>query len=242
MRRGFTIHHNGPPAKCVGRDHGRCVAFWAAVKNYHVNTRGWSDIAYSFGVCPHGTRFEGRGWVKSQWANGDDVVGPDNGRDREWYTVLVFLGQDATVHEKPTPEMVEGVKAVIAEGRRLGRCGLEVLPHNAFKVKNCPGPEFTALAAKWNNAPLDTGSGITPPPEDDVLTNAQDLALQESVTRLRNIESTLGWFAPILKRLDATDDVVLDVATKALAITGGSPTVDDLAAALKQVFAELGEV
>jgi LAS superfamily LD-carboxypeptidase LdcB len=88
----------------------------------------------------------------------------------------------------------------------------------------------------------DTRSGTTPAPdlEDDVLTNAQDLALQESVTRLRNIESTLGWFAPILKRLDATDDVVLDVATKALAITGGSPTVDDLAAALKQVFAELG--
>lgn len=149
MKKGFVIHHNGPPARCVGQPHSRCERYFAAVKNFHVNDQGWSDIAYSFGVCPHGIRFTGRGWDKNQFANGSDVVGPYDGKDSEWYTVLVFLGTD----EKPTAEMVEGVKALIVEGRSRGRCGQRVLPHNAFKVKPCPGPEFTALAAVWDNNP-----------------------------------------------------------------------------------------
>lgn len=154
MRRGFTIHHNGPPASCVGKTHDRCVAFWSAVRNYHLS-KGWSDIAYSFGVCPHGVRFTGRGWDRNQWANGSDVVGPDDGADAYWYTVLVFIGTD----EAPTVEMVDGVRELIGEGRASGRCGNRVLPHNAFKVKACPGPEFTEYAAQWDNAPLSDPQG-----------------------------------------------------------------------------------
>lgn len=149
-KRGFVIHWNGPAAKCVGQSHDRCERFWLAVKSYHVNTKGWSDIAYSFGVCPHGVRFTGRGWFKNQFANGRDVVGPNDGADSEWYTVLVFLGEG----EKPTEAMTKGVKALIHEGRTADHCGDRVLPHNAFKVKTCPGPEFTAFAKLWDNQPL----------------------------------------------------------------------------------------
>jgi hypothetical protein len=150
-RYGFTIHWNGPAARCVDQPHSRCQNFWAAVRNYHVNTKGWSDIAYSFGVCPHGVRFTGRGWTKSQFANGEDVVGPDDGGDKYWFTVLAFLGEG----EVPTSEMVEGVRALIAEGRSSGRCGPRVLPHNAFKRKTCPGTEFTIHAKAWDDQPLE---------------------------------------------------------------------------------------
>lgn len=169
MKRGWTIHHNGPPANCVGRSHDRCERFWAAVKSYHVDTKGWSDIAYSFGVCPHGTRFVGRGWHKNQFANGSDVVGPYDGRDSEWYTVLVFLGGE----EKPSKEMVSGVRSLIAEGRFSGLCGDRVLPHNAFKVKACPGPEFTALARQWDTAPL---TPPVAPPEADIMFTVEEAA------------------------------------------------------------------
>jgi hypothetical protein len=159
-KRGFTIHHNGPNANCLGRPHSRCEAFWASVRSYHTaeppNGRGWSDIAYSFGICPHGLRLVGRGWDRAQWANGSDVVGVDDGRDAEWYSVLVFIGWDdkTGIEEQPTTEMVAATAALIDEGRRTNRCDTRVTPHNFWKQKRCPGLVFTALAKEWDNAPL----------------------------------------------------------------------------------------
>jgi hypothetical protein len=175
-RKGFVIHHNGPPAGCVGKSHDRCEAFWNGVRNYHVRTKGWTDIAYSFGVCPHGTVFTGRGWSKAQWANGSDQVGDDDGRDSEWYTVLAFVGggeqggfHTGSPEEKVTAQMESGLRELIALGRRTGRCGNRVLPHNAFKRKACPGPTLTAFArqldrksAKGNATPTPEGDDMDP--------------------------------------------------------------------------------
>lgn len=187
-RYGFTIHHNGPPARCLDRPHTRCVAFWNAVEDFHVNMKGWSGIAYSFGMCPHGTRFVGQGWDRAQFANGEDVVGPEDGSDSHWYTVLVFLGWEPDadgnpVDEEPTPAMVAGVRALIAEGRSSGRCDDRVLPHNAFKFKRCPGAAFTALAAAWDNKPLTT------PTEAPDVTPEQD-------ARLKRIDARLSALVP----------------------------------------------
>lgn len=166
-RRGFVIHHNGPPANCVGRAHTRCQQFWDAVCRYHGEKFGakWAPTSlYSFGMCPHGVRFEGRGWTQSQAANGRDVVGADDGGDAYWYTVLAFLGGD----EKPTGEMVAGLADLIGEGRDSGRCGQRVLPHNRFKIKACPGPELTDQAYAWDNAPLNRLTPTPLPEEDDM--------------------------------------------------------------------------
>jgi len=162
MKRGYVLHHNGPPADCLDRPHTRCVAYWAAVRSFHMaappNGQGWSDIAYSFGVCPHGMRLTGRGWNKNQFANGTDLVGTNDGPDSEWYTVLVFIG----IGEAPTDQMVNAVIALIDEGRNSGRCANRVLPHNAFKQKACPGPEFTTYAQLWDNRAL-----VAPTQEED---------------------------------------------------------------------------
>ena len=156
MKNGFVIHHNGPPANCIDRPHTRCEVFWASVRSYHVNTKGWSDIAYSFGICPHGARFTGRGWDKNQFANGEDVVGVEDGPDRDWYSVLAFVGggYDSVPEEKVTPSMLLGLSRLIDEGRDTGRCGLAVLPHKDFKPKPCPGPTLTALARAWDDRPF----------------------------------------------------------------------------------------
>lgn len=162
MKRGFTIHHNGPPVYTRHTEHSRCEAFWRAVRNFHVNSNGWSDIAYSFGICIHGIRFEGRGWYKNQFANGADEVGANDGPDREWYTVLAFLGEG----EAPSIAMLAGLEVLVEEGRSRRLCGLQVLPHNAFKRKACPGPELTALAYVWNNNPLLSFGTLAPIGED----------------------------------------------------------------------------
>jgi len=157
MRKGFTLHHNGPPANCLGRPHDRCQQFWRAVRDYHTNPepigQGWSDIAYSFGVCPHGIPFEGRGWTKRQFANGSDLVPPNDGDDSQWYTILAFVGGGPGTgyeNEPPTPAMIARIRALISEGRTSGRCGLAVKPHNDFKKKPCPGVELTAWAEEWD--------------------------------------------------------------------------------------------
>ena len=157
MRRGFTIHHNGPNANCLGKPHSRCEGFWAGVKAFH--QQKWpdsNDIAYSFGVCPHGIRLEGRGWDKNQFANGTDLVGANDGADSEWYTVLTFIGwdPDTGVEEQPTPSMIAATAALIEEGRGSGRCSTRVTPHNFWKDKRCPGLVFTARARQWDNQPI----------------------------------------------------------------------------------------
>lgn len=191
-KQGFVIHHNGPNVRIrEGDSHDRCIAYWNGVKAYHVGTKGWSDIAYSFGVCIHGRRFVGRGWDRNQFANGTDVVGSYDGRDSEWYTVLVFLGwNDDSRHpvdEEPSRAMVAGVRALIAEGRNTRRCGSRVLPHNAFKPKRCPGATFTAYAAQWNRAALND-------PKESPDVNADQDA------RLKRIEARLNALVPDIPR------------------------------------------
>lgn len=162
MRRGFTLHHNGPVARCVGQPHTRCVSFWEAIKRIHkAKWPNFPNTAYSFGMCPHGVRFTGCGWDGRQVANGIDVVGINDGTDSEWYTVLSFIGGGYTdengvwvPEEKVTTEMLAGLQQLVDEGRDTGRCGLRVLPHNAFKFKACPGPTLVQAARAWDNQPF----------------------------------------------------------------------------------------
>lgn len=44
-----------------GTNHNRCATIWRAYQAFHMDSRGYADIAYNFGVCPHGVIFEGRG-------------------------------------------------------------------------------------------------------------------------------------------------------------------------------------
>lgn len=185
MRQGFTVHHNGPPARCiingVVQPHSRCESFWRGVRNFHVNEQGWSDIAYSFGVCPHGFRFVGRGWDKHQFANGDDEVGPDDDLNGPWYSVLMFVGGgytesdgDWVPEEIPTRELEIGLDALINEGRRSGRCGMRVEPHSKWKRKPCPGPWGTRYCTTHNLRPI-----TNEPPKD-----WYDMATKEDLTNV----------------------------------------------------------
>lgn len=72
--RHLTAHYAGDSVwKGRTPDHNRCASIWRAWQDFHMNGRGWSDIAYNSGVCPHGHRFEGRGASVRSAANGTNT-------------------------------------------------------------------------------------------------------------------------------------------------------------------------
>lgn len=215
MRKGFVLHWNGPPAGVVGHrnGHARCEAYWRAVRAYHVGTKGWSDIAYSFGACPCGVAFGlENGWTKRQFANGLDVVGQNDGPDSEWFTILYFIGEG----EQPTKAMLDTGKWLIAEGRRTGRAGMRVLPHKDFKVKGCPGPELTQLSREWDNR--DFG-------DDVALTDLQNALLAYTHDRVKQIHEELPKVESRLRKLieeegDGTDQGLAELEESLASLFG----------------------
>lgn len=167
-KRGFVIHHDRGGDFTLGleaKPHRACERYWNGIKDFHADKFGekWrATTVYSFGMCPHGVRFVGCGWNMNQAANGTDRVGEYDGRDADWYTVLCFVAGP----EGASGPMLTGLQDLLLDGRDTGRCGRAVLPHNAFKVKECPGEHLTALAATWHNQPI-----IVPSEEDPMLFN-----------------------------------------------------------------------
>ena len=73
LSQASTGHWNGPTVSVRGSanfDHGYCAALVRGIQNFHMDGRGWNDIAYNFVICPHGHVFEGRGLNVRNGANG----------------------------------------------------------------------------------------------------------------------------------------------------------------------------
>jgi hypothetical protein len=72
--RHLTAHYGGPsPWRGGIGSHDRCAGIVRGYQAYHMDSNGWSDIAYSSCVCPHGVRFEGRGPGVRTAANGTNA-------------------------------------------------------------------------------------------------------------------------------------------------------------------------
>jgi hypothetical protein len=73
LSKASTGHWNGPTVTVRGSaifDHESCARIWRGIQSFHMDSRGWNDIAYNFGICQHGYVFEGRGLDVRNGANG----------------------------------------------------------------------------------------------------------------------------------------------------------------------------
>jgi hypothetical protein len=84
---GVVIHWEGP--KLGVYSHDKCAV--RGIQAFHQRDRGWSDIAYNFVVCPHGTVFEGRGLYVGSGANGTDR------HNRDYYAICAMVGSGGPV-------------------------------------------------------------------------------------------------------------------------------------------------
>lgn len=66
---GIVVHYTAVDSSGVTAHWPQCYERWQRHQNYHMDTKGWNDLAYNFGVCKHGFIFEGRGWEARNGAN-----------------------------------------------------------------------------------------------------------------------------------------------------------------------------
>lgn len=66
---GIVVHYTATDSARLTKHWPDCYESWRSHQRYHQVTKGWWDLAYNFGVCPHGFVFEGRGWDAQNGAN-----------------------------------------------------------------------------------------------------------------------------------------------------------------------------
>lgn len=132
-KNGLVIHYDGSNQGLAGKSHDSCRAYWKATRRFHMGpARGWLDIGYSFGVCPHGVVMEGRGWQRQQAAQ--------PGGNTTW-TSVTFMSGDA---EKPTTAQINAFKELRAWLRGKG-LGSAIRGHRDFISTSCPGSTLYSM-------------------------------------------------------------------------------------------------
>jgi hypothetical protein len=120
------------------RLHRNCAPRIRAMQRFHMQTRGWLDIAYNHIFCRHGYVFVGRGFGARSAANGTADA-------NDHYFAICFLGDDSVGRADVTPEARRVLRQLIAEYRRRYPRAREVRPHSDFVATQCPGDELRTL-------------------------------------------------------------------------------------------------
>lgn len=147
---GITVHYNGPAFGGFLWDHGRCAQMVRGTQAFHLDGRGWADIAYTACVCPHGLVFEGRG-VRQRTA----AQGTDTGNTRS--LALMFLIGEGE------PATDEARAAAIWWANEIARVPLRWV-HRDWHSTACPGDPLTFWKATGWRPPGLTATPTAPPP------------------------------------------------------------------------------
>lgn len=179
-RNGLVIHYDGSNQGLARKSHSACVEYWKRTRKFHMGpARGWADIGYSFGACPHGYIFEGRGLNRVQAAQ--------PGGNSTWYSVTLMGGPD----EDPTPEQIEAVRQLRAWLMSKGVAGA-VKGHRDFYATSCPGDRLYRLVKDGTFAKPPSGKGGE---EDMPLTDADAKKVAQAVVRELTHKTTTNQWA-----------------------------------------------
>lgn len=142
---GSTGHWEGPEMGWPW-DHSSCYTKVRGIQAFHMDSRGWVDIAYSAIACGHGYLFEGRGPNKRTAANGT------NTGNNTAYAVCYLGGERDGFTSEGERAMLAGFNWL----QRTGAAGIRRNGHRDWKSTQCPGDEIYL----W----IHSGQQIDPPP------------------------------------------------------------------------------
>ncbi|XP_013062465.2 peptidoglycan-recognition protein SC2-like [Biomphalaria glabrata] len=131
------IHHSAGP-EC--HDRATCQAQVKAFQNYHMDTRGWPDIGYTFVIGGDGSIFEARGW---------NVVGAHTLNYNSVGNGFCFIG--TFTNHLPTAAAQQAVKDLIACGVAEGHIehNYVLRGHRDMGSTECPGTAFWHHIKTW---------------------------------------------------------------------------------------------
>lgn len=106
-------------------------------QRFHMDNRGWSDIAYQVAVDQQGNRYRLRGHKFRSAANGNTALNLSYG------AILLVLAPG----EKPSDAMIAGVRRVIAAHRRRYPNSSKIVGHGQIRPggTECPGTEAQTM-------------------------------------------------------------------------------------------------
>jgi hypothetical protein len=130
--RGGVVGHWGGPRQSLG-NHDRCEQIWRSWQNYHMDSHGWVDIAYTAAFCNHGFVLAGRGFGTRTAANGT------NDGNQNYYAFVWIGGEGNSI----TRAALDAYDWLIMEARRRG-AGRRVRTHRSFTGSACGGPQVNA--------------------------------------------------------------------------------------------------
>lgn len=124
---GLVVHFDGSAQGLASKDHVECRDYWRRTRRFHMGKdRGWLDIGYSWGCCPHGVIFEGRGL--------DHVQAAQPGGNSTWYSCTFMSGPGET----PTTAQLQAFAELRSWLRGKG-LGAAIKGHREFVSTDCPG-------------------------------------------------------------------------------------------------------
>ena len=125
---GLVIHYDGSNQNLAAKTHAACISYWKNTRAFHTGpARGWADIGYSWGVCPHAYVFEGRGLYKTQAAQ--------PGGNTTYYSVTLMCGPTDTI----TDVQINAVRQLRAWLMETAGIAGTVKGHRDFVSTSCPG-------------------------------------------------------------------------------------------------------
>ena len=167
-------------------------------QRYHVETKGWQDIAYSWLADDLGNLFEGRGW----WRTGAHTEGSNS----SGYGIC-WLG-DSNV-SPPTAAALRAITSCTRSGIALGAVTVapNILGHRDRALSACPGDVLYALLPTLHAMLL---NGQIPSGDDDMTDDERAMLIR--------IHGVLGNDQPGWGRPPSINDVVTIFADRLTAI------------------------
>lgn len=201
--RGVAVHYTGSTAKM-----GTTATLALSAKRleaervFHVNDRGWSDIAYSYAIDQEGRVFELRGLDYRCAANGDQE------KNQHYHAVTILIGQG----DKPTPAAVEA----FVDWRNdvfLKRFphATAVVGHRDLFGTDCPGDPAYALVKNGTFAVIKKTQEVDPVTDVSVV-SLTDAMFSEGAARYKVRRPNGSTISPVT----ATSEIygmIADLAT-----------------------------
>ncbi|XP_069111863.1 peptidoglycan recognition protein-like [Argopecten irradians] len=152
----YVFIHHGAGSRC--HTEAACAAKVKSYQDFHMDTRHWWDIGYSFVVGEDGNVYEGRGW---------DKIGAHTFGYNSVGIGISVIGDFRLI--TPNQAALDAVTHLIACGVNTGKiqANYTMQGHCDVVITECPGKAFLNLLNTWPHYHRANNSHC--PPMDDAL-------------------------------------------------------------------------